>query len=168
MPDSGNNNLTHAADVARHVEVTYEASDVHIAGIAKFGIGLAILTIAVYFMMWGLFRVFESSEKEPSRSPMALRQGEQLPPEPRLQGAPGFGAELERTAPGKTEAANPQTAGGGLENPKDSLWEIRALRSQWQDILEHGPVDQNGQRYGMPIEEAKKKILEQGLPVRKQ
>ena len=168
MPDSRNNNLTDSPDVARHVEVAYEASDVHIAAITKFVIGLAILTIAVYFMMWGLFRAFESSEKEPPRSPMVLRQGEELPPEPRLQGAPGFGAELARTTPGKTERTKPQTAGGGLQNPRDSLWEIRELRAQWQDVLEHGPVDQNGQRYGMPIEEAKRKILEQGLPVRKQ
>jgi len=168
MVDSRNDHVTNAPGVTKHAAVTFEASDVHIAGIVKFVIGLAILTIAVYFMMWGLFRAFESSEPEPPRSPMALKEGEQLPPEPRLQGAPGFGAGLERTAPVTTEAANPQTAGGGLQNPKDSLWEIRSLRAQWQDILEHGPIDQNGQRYGMPIEDAKKKILEQGLPVREQ
>jgi len=35
-------------------------------------------------------------------------------------------------------------------------------------VLEHGPMDQNGKRYGMPIEIAKEEILKQGLPVRPQ
>ena len=101
------------------------------------------------------------------RSPMALRDQERLPPEPRLQGAPAFAEKLERSAPKpETEEAS-QTAGEGLKKPKDPLWEIRALREQWNDVLEKGPVDQNGQRYGMPIEKAKEEVLKE-LATRKQ
>jgi hypothetical protein len=46
------------------------------------------------------------------------------------------------------------------------MWEIKVLRQQWQNVLENGPVDQNGQHYGMPIERAKEEVLKQ-LPVRK-
>jgi hypothetical protein len=35
-------------------------------------------------------------------------------------------------------------------------------------VLNNGPVDQTGKRYGMPIEKAKEEILKQGLSVREQ
>ena len=41
------------------------------------------------------------------------------------------------------------------------MWEIKALREQWTDVLANGPVDQNGNRYGMPIEKAKEEVLRQ-------
>ena len=157
--------VTETPDVSyiKNVDVTHETSDVYIAGIAKFAIALLVLTVAVYFLMWGLFRVFESRVKEPPRSPMALTGRDRLPPEPRLQGAPGFGEGLEKNAnAGKSKAA------GGPEPPKNPLWEIKAVRDQWNDVLENGPVDQSGKRYGMPIEKAKQEILKQGLPSRKQ
>ena len=157
--------VTETPDVSyiKNVDVTHETSDVYIAGIAKFAIALLVLTVAVYFLMWGLFRVFESRVKEPPRSPMALTGRDRLPPEPRLQGAPGFGEGLERNAnAGKSKAA------GSPEPPKNPLWEIKAVRDQWNDVLENGPVDQSGKRYGMPIEKAKQEILKQGLPSRKQ
>jgi len=157
--------VTETPDVSyiKNVDVTHETSDVYIAGIAKFAIALLVLTVAVYFLMWGLFRVFESRVKEPPRSTMALTGRDRLPPEPRLQGAPGFGEGLERNAnAGKSKAA------GSPEPPKNPLWEIKAVRDQWNDVLENGPVDQSGKRYGMPIEKAKQEILKQGLPSRKQ
>ena len=157
--------VTETPDVShiKNVDVTHETSDVYLAGIAKFVIGLFVLTVAVYFLMWGLFRVLESRVKEPPRSPMALAGKDRLPPEPRLQGAPGFGEGLEKNAnAGKSKAA------GSPEPPKNPLWEIKAVRDQWNDVLENGPVDQSGKRYGMPIEKAKQEILKQGLPSRKQ
>ena len=157
--------VTETPDVSyiKNVDVTHETSDVYIAGIAKFAIALLVLTVAVYFLMWGLFRVFESRVKEPQRSPMALTGRDRLPPEPRLQGAPGFGEGLEKNAnAGKSKAA------GSPEPPKNPLWEIKAVRDQWNNVLENGPVDQSGKRYGMPIEKAKQEILKQGLPSRKQ
>ena len=161
--------VTETPDVSyiKNVDVTHELSDVYVSGIAKFVVGLFVLMIVSFVLMWALFRMFESQVKEPPRSPMALSDKERLPPEPRLQGAPGFAEELGKTAkPEKTEEGKAIVPGESLR-PKDPLWEINELRKQWNDVLEHGPVDQNGKRYGMPIEKAKEEILKKGLPVRK-
>ena len=156
--------VTETPDVSyiKNVDVTHEVSDVYIAGSARFAVGLSILMIASFVLVWGMFRVFDSRIKEPQRSPMALSDKERLPPEPRLQGAPGFGEGLEKTA--TTESGEM----GAGNQPKSPLWEIKAVRDQWNDVLEHGPVDKDGKRYGMPIERAKEEILKQGLPVRTQ
>jgi len=163
-----NEHVTETPDVpyVTNVDVAHETSDVRIGGIAKFVVGLSILLIVTFLLMWGIFRRLESAEKESPRSPMALSDKERLPPEPRLQGAPGFGESLEKPANAQDEIA--KTPGGALRNPKSPLWEINELRNQWNKILENGPVDQNGKPFGMPIEEAKEEILKQGLPVRSQ
>jgi len=141
--------VTETPDISyiRNVDTAHEARDVQVGGIVKFVVGLFVMTVAVFFLTWGMFRMLEARSQEPPRSPMALSGAERLPPEPRLQAAPGFAETLEKSA---------------------TLWEIKALRKQWDDVLEHGPTDQNGKRYGMPIEIAKEEILKQGLPVRKQ
>ena len=164
---------TETPDVSyiKNADVTHETSDVSIGGIAKFVIGLIVLTVAVHVGMWGLFWALQrgEEEREPPRPPMALSAEERIPPEPRLQGAPGFGEELEKTTkPDESEPATTHANTGGPVRPKDPLWEIKQLNAQWNDVLEHGPVDQNGKRYGMPIEKAKEELLRKGLPVRKQ
>lgn len=149
----------------KNVDVTHEVSDVYVGGIAKFVIALTILMVVSFLLMWVLFISLEKTATDPPRSPMAE---DRLPPEPRLQGAPGFGEELDKSAAAarekKTELSHESKAGAPA--PKDALWEIKVLREQWHDVLEHGPVDKNGQRYGMPIEKAKEEVLK-GLPVRK-
>ena len=152
--------VTETPDVSyiKNVDVTHEVSDVYISGIAKFVVGLSILMIASFLLMWVMFRAFDAQVKEAKRSPMALTGNERLPPEPRLQGAPGFGEGLERIAP----------ANEGADQPKSPVWEIKAVRDQWNDVLANGPVDKDGKRYGMPIERAKEEILKQGLPARPQ
>jgi hypothetical protein len=160
--------VTETPDVSyiKNVDVTHEVSDVDISGIAKFVAGLFILMVASFFLMWVLFGAFESKIQDTPTSPMALTQNERLPPEPRLQGAPGFAEQIGKTAqPAKKEDSSPTKGGEAL--PKDPLWEIKILREHWKDVLENGPVDQNGQRYGMPIEKAKEEILKQ-LQARKQ
>ena len=156
-----NGHVTETPDASfiKNVDVKHETSDVYVRGVAKFVVGLLVLTIAVFFLMWGLFRVFEARVKEPQRSPMALSGKDRLPPEPRLQGAPGFGEEL-----GKTAKPDVEEAKAGAAEPKDPRWEIKALQDQWNDVLKNGPVDKNGKHYGMPIEKAKEEILKQGLP----
>jgi hypothetical protein len=161
--------VTETPDVSyiKNVDVTHEVSDVYVSGIAKFVVGLSILMIGSFLLMWVMFRAFDARVKEPQRSPMALNDKERLPPEPRLQGAPGFGEGLERTATAeKTEPG--AIAGARQAQPKNPLWEIKAVREQWNDVLEYGPVDKDGKRYGLPIERAKEEILKQGLPVRQQ
>lgn len=153
----------------KNIDVTHEASDVQVGSIAKFVLGLFILTVATYIIMWGMFVFMERDaakmEQQEPRPTMALTGEERLPPEPRLQGAPGFSEELQRSKP-KTEK-EPGAAPEDPSRPKDPLWEMNALREHWNDALKHGPVDQNGARYGMPIEKAKEEVLKQ-LPARKQ
>ena len=151
----------------KNVDVTHEVSDVYIEGIAKFVVALTVLMVASFVLMWALFSLFEKKAADPPRSPMALSDRERLPPEPRLQGAPGFAEELDKSA---TREAGPETSPerkAGIAPPKDPMWEIKVLRDQWEDVLKNGPVDKSGQRYGMPIERAKEEVLRQ-LPARKQ
>ena len=171
MSDSKHkDHVTEIPDVSyiKNVDVTHEDSDVYISAIAKFAIGLFVLMVASFFLMWVLFRSFEAKAKDPPASPMALTEKERLPPEPRLQGAPGFAEDLEKKALAVKKEGAGLAITTGEAQPKDPLWEIRILREEWNDVLEHGPVDQSGKRYGMPIEKAKEEILKRGLPVRKQ
>ena len=152
----------------KNVDVTHETSDVQVGSIGKFVVGLFILTVATYIVVWGMFVMFERTEakleQQRPRPTMAMTGEERLPPEPRLQGAPGFSEGLERGRP-KVEKEEPGAVPEDPRKPKDPLWEIKVLRAHWNDALEHGPVDQNGARYGMPIEKAKEEVLKQ-LPVR--
>jgi len=146
----------------KNIDVTHEASDVQVGSIAKFVLALLVLTIATHVVLWGMFRVLKTSEEtkeqQTHRSPLAMTGDERLPPEPRLQGAPGFAQSLESKAPGEHAQVIPS---GGPRPPRDPLWEIHALNEKWRDVLEHGPVDEHGQRYGMPIERAKEEALKQ-------
>ncbi len=153
----------------KNVDVTHEVSDVYIGGIAKFVVALTILMIVSFVLMWALFRSLESRAKDQPRSPMALSDEKRLPPEPRLQGAPGFAEELDKSAAAAKEKQPEMSheSKAGAPAPKDPMWEIKVLRDHWDDVLKNGPVDQNGQRYGMPIEKAKEEVLKQ-LPVREQ
>jgi hypothetical protein len=162
--------VTETPDVSyiKNVDVTHEASDVYVGGIARFVVGLSVLTIAVCLLMWGLFRMFETGIEKPKPSPMALSGDARLPPEPRLQGAPGFAEKLQKESKPATTAEPTESPAPDPNKPKDPLWEIKRLQEQWNEVLQHGPVDQNGRRFGMSIEKAKEEILKQGLPVRKQ
>src|SRR5204863_8368138 len=123
----------------------------------KFVGALVVLMVVSFVLVWAMFRSLESRAVEPPRSPMALSDKERLPPEPRLQGAPGFGEQLDKSTPRAKEnqAEAGHEAKGAAPGPRDPLWEIRVLRAQWEDVLKNGPVDQNGQRFGMPIEKAR-------------
>ena len=147
----------------KNIDVTHETSDVQVGSIAKFVLGLLVLTIATHIGLWGMFRLLDANEakKETRRPPLALTEQERLPPEPRLQSAPGFSESLERSKP---QLHNEEALGVANEDPskpKDPLWEVKALREQWKDVLEHGPADQTGKRYGMPIDQAKEELLKQ-------
>jgi len=157
---------TETPDVShiRNVEVTHEMSDVDVKGILTFAVALTVMTVVVYLLMLLMFNVLNKQEvsKEQKPPPMALSEKERLPPEPRLQGAQGFSEGLDKSA-GITETEAEKG------KPKDPLWEIRILRQQWNDVLEHGAKDKDGKVVGLPIDEAMKRILEgNGLPSRSQ
>ena len=73
-----------------NVEVHHETSDVNIAGIFGFGVGLLITAVIVHLLIFVLFRYFQSREdaRVPAEYPLAHSQEDRLPPEPRLQTDP--------------------------------------------------------------------------------
>jgi hypothetical protein len=79
--------------------------------------------------------------------PMAQSSADRLPPEPRLQAAPGFGVD------GPNGRVNME-----LTIPQA---EYRELEKRWNEELKHGVKDaKTGTVVKLPIEEAKKKVLE--------
>ncbi|MEP6708166.1 MAG: hypothetical protein ABJC05_11640, partial [Pyrinomonadaceae bacterium] len=128
------NSHGHAAETpdvshVRNVDVTHEMSDVNVPAILKFVAGLVVMTIGVYLLMWLLFGFFNAKEvKKEGASPagpMAMSEQESLPPEPRLQSAPGFGVKLENGQWIPLETREPQA-------------EYRVLREQWNSVLKEG------------------------------
>jgi hypothetical protein len=151
--NKGREHRTETPDVShiKNVDVNHETSDINVAAVFKFVLFLTVLTVVTFVLMWGLFRLFNSQadKREPPPGPMAMTEQERLPPEPRLQGAPGFGEDLAKGA----QELN--TTGR-----RDPTWEIRVLRKQWEDGLEHGARDSNGNVVGLPIDQAIKQVAE--------
>lgn len=149
---NGHEHVTETPDVShiKNVDVTHETSDVNVPALLKFVLALTVMTALVYVLMLFLFNFLNTQEtqKEPPAGPMAMSEKERLPPEPRLQSAPGFAEDLSKS-----------TGDSASGNPKDPLWEIRVLREQWQRDLNEGPKDHSGRSLGMPIEAAMQKYV---------
>ena len=165
---NGHEHITETPDVShiRNIDVTHETGDVYVPAIAKFILGLTVMTVVVYLLMWGMFNFLfaQAEHREEAPSPVALSSKDRLPPEPRLQSAPGFAEDLAKEA-GVKEGEG-EAKGESSETPKDPLWEIKVLREHWKNTLELGAKDQTGKQVVMPIEEAKKELLKKGLPTR--
>jgi hypothetical protein len=157
--DKGNGHKTETPDVShiRNVEVTHETSDVSVRGVMMFVIVLSLSIAIVSAGVWVLFRYFNAEEaKEPQPGPMALQKDERLPPEPRLQAAPGFAATLE----------DGQRVDLARKPPQD---EYRVLREQWEKELRGELKDQSGNPTSIPIDQAMKQVVSGGaLPTRTQ
>ncbi|HSB27839.1 MAG TPA: hypothetical protein VLE19_08290, partial [Pyrinomonadaceae bacterium] len=86
--------------------------------------------------------------------PMALSQNERLPPEPRLQAAPGFGVTLADGTKVDLAKKKPQA-------------EFETLNAEWEKQLNGQARDASGNPSSIPIGEAIKKVLSgDGLPAR--
>ena len=137
--------------------VAHEHTDVSVGPIAKFVVALFIFGIIVHVLMWGLFRYFDHRERsaEPPPSPLARRGSERLPPDPRLQLAPGFGVET----PGGERVD--LSVGGERPELREPQAEYRVVRQMWEEKLQRGWTDRNTGASFMPIEEAKRLLLQQ-------
>ena len=119
-------------------KVAHETSDVSIPDIAKFGIGLVIIAIVTHILMWGLYKYFAAREPY---AQSAGQERDQLPPEPRLQGAPGH--EIH------------------------PVEELKSMRAAEESILTtYAWVAQASGTARIPIEQAIKMLDERGLPSR--
>ena len=154
---NGHGHITETPDVSyiKNVDVTHEMSDVNVSALLKFVAALTIMTVAVYILMLFLFNFLNAKEarNEPPAGPMAMTEQESLPPEPRLQLAPGFGVKLENGQWVSLEKRDPQA-------------EYHAVRQQWDRDLKCDGADQARNPGCVPIDQAMQKLLEQGLPSR--
>ena len=129
-------------------EMPYERNVIGLKGIVYFAIGLLILIIVTFSLMWALLGTLEDNAQETKRSnnPMMLKEKERLPAEPRLQSAPGFGVD------GPNGRVN-------LELREPSA-EYREIHAQALNIWKNGTVDpKTGAITSMKIDEAKDRLV---------
>jgi len=136
-------------------EQPYEQNIIGLKGVVYFGVGLLLLIVITFGLMWALLNVLEADAKESKKSdnPIALSERERLPPEPRLQLAPGFGVDLPE----------------GHDNFELDVpsAEYRAMKKYWNEVVEHGVKDpETGAVSSIPIEDAKERFLGQATKAR--
>ncbi len=157
-------------------DVAHEESDVNVKAILQFVGGLLVFGIIVSVLMVLLYNYFESREakleaRRPA-GPMAFKENEKMPAEPRLQAAPGFGVQIEKNTPvdpkeiGEIGHYDEKTGRVSLELNKPQA-EMEVLQKIWKEQLDKGTLDPaTGKAIGLSIEEAKKQLLEKNLPTR--
>lgn len=136
-------------------EKPYEQNVIGFRGIVYFAVGLFLLIAITFGLMWALLGVFEDDAKveKASNNPMQQSEKDRLPVEPRIQAAPGFGVD------GPNGRVNLE-----LKAPQAEWWE---LQKQYAEIWKKGSVDKaTGAVTALPIEEAKRKLLERNLKAR--
>lgn len=141
-------------DTPADLNKAYEQNDIQLKGILGFGIGLFLLIVITFGLMSALLSVLKDYSKEGVvQNPLAMNDKERLPPEPRLQLAPGFGVDSE------TGRVNME-----LGAPQAEYWE---LSRQWKELWEKGHKDaKTGTVTIMPIKEAKERFLSQNAKAR--
>ncbi|MFZ1701173.1 MAG: hypothetical protein WBO10_15065 [Pyrinomonadaceae bacterium] len=137
-----------AADLSK----AYEENEIGLKGIFSFGVGLLLLIVITFGLMWAFLKLLEGywEETADAKNPMVMNDRERLPPEPRLQAAPGFGVDSEKGWV-NMELVEPQA-------------EYRELHKQWIQIWENGLRDgKTGAVTMMSVDEAKEALLRQGV-----
>jgi hypothetical protein len=139
---------TKGPDPRHNPDVAYEHSDVDVRPLVLFAAGLLAVTGVVFLLMAGMFRILEgrAAASDPTLSPLA-RPATQMPA--KTTGSPYFG-----------DALGPQLL---IEEPA-ALSKQRETEAE--RLQTYGWIDEKTGRAHIPIAEAKKLILERGLPVR--
>jgi len=142
-------------DLSHGVGVGHESSDLNIGPVVWFVIGLTVATVRVGLLMAGLFSTLGSREQRSSGSASPLAgERQKLPPEPRLQLAPSTVEQLEGNKPPNLKEDHP-------------LQEMKRQREEEDRKLNgYGWVDEKAGVVRIPIDEAKKRLLEKGIPAR--
>ncbi len=131
-------------------EKPYETNIIGLRGVIYFAVGLFLLIVITFGLMYVLQNVMENQavETKDARSPMMMNDRERLPQEPRLQAAPGFGVDGEQ--------------GHVNLELRASQSEYRTLKAEWEKTWANGQRDpKTGMVITMPLDEAKAKLLEQ-------
>jgi hypothetical protein len=124
------------AEELHNDDVAHEHSDVNLRLIVASGVAMFVVTVISAVVVWGVFSFLERQERQSD------------PPQSPLAVQPG---EL----PPQPRLQTNEPAG------------LRKFRESETDKLQgYGWVDEKGGVARIPIEEAKKKLLEHGLPTR--
>jgi hypothetical protein len=117
----------------------HEPNAVNIPAVVAFLVALAAAIVVVVLLVRGLLIYFDTRkvEEAPPRSPLAT--GARLPPEPRLQGAPG-----------------------SVSSPTEDIKRFREQESQM--LNSYGWIDRQNGVIRIPLERAKELIEQRGLP----
>jgi len=138
-------------NTAQDLNKAYEENEIGLKGIFSFAIGLFLLIVITFGLMWAFLDVLRGYAKDENAkdvNPMLQSEKERLPPEPRLQLAPGFGIESEKGR------VNLELQAPGAE--------YQEYKKQEAHLWEFGRKDEKtGLVTVMPIDEAKEKFLEQ-------
>lgn len=133
----------------------YETNIIGLRGVVYFAVGLVILVVITFGLMVLLQNVMEDQASERDReniNPMTkdMKEIDRLPPEPRLQIAPGFGVE---SPDGRVNLE--------LKAPQS---EYNELHKEWEKQWREGQKDlRTGTVVSLPIEEAKQKLLQENV-----
>jgi len=127
---------------------SYEQNIIGLKGIVYFAIGLFLLIVVTFGLMWVLLRVLsdQAAEAADPPHPLTMSEIERLPPEPRLQVAPGWKVDTQE-GPVNLELTAPQA-------------EYRVLRKEWDRIWNEGQKDPHtGTVVSLGIDEATQRFL---------
>jgi hypothetical protein len=135
-------------DLLHNPDVAHEQRDVNVRALLTFAVGLVVIVTVIFFVVGGIFNFLakRAAADDPTISPLA-RPATQMPRT--TTGNPYFG-----TAPG------PQL----LTAEPAALGRLRATEDE--RLQTYGWVDEKSAIARVPISEAKKLILQRGLPAR--
>ena len=139
-------------------DVAHEESDVAVRPLLWFVGGLTAFTIIVCVAMLIMFQYFLNREKSQELTPSPLaRQGEErLPPEPRLQLAPGHGVTTDDGARHNLSYENKPE---GVPQPQS---EYLVVQGEWmRELKGHGWADEKAGTVRVPIDDAIKRYAQQ-------
>ena len=139
-------------------DVAHEESDVAVRPLLWFVGGLTAFTIIVCVAMLIMFQYFLSRERsqELKPSPLARKGEETLPPEPRLQLAPGHGVT---TDDGARHNLSYQNKPEGVPQPQSEYW---VVQDEWtRELKDYGWADEKAGTVRLPIDEAIKRYAQQ-------
>jgi hypothetical protein len=124
----------------RNLNVRHETSDVNIRAVLWLGATLMAGALMAYLFLWGLTDYFKARQagRELNPTPLATER-RQIPPEPRLQGAPG--------------------------HVESGITEWHRFQEQENELLNsYGWIDRQAGVVRLPVERAKELLLQKGLP----
>jgi hypothetical protein len=137
------------ADFLHNPEVAHEHSDVDVRTVLSFGAALLLTVVIACLLMGGLFKLFESqaARNDPATSPLTR------PP-------------VEMPSSRGREAVFGRGTGGPQLLTSEPAVLLKQRTTEHESLTTYGWVDEKSGVARIPIEEAKKLILQRGLPSR--